>query len=172
MTILKYSQITEAQYEDYIGEWEQSADRAIPAATQRKGRSFVELRSAWTEEESSAMYERRRVPATLYFFVTDTGRIVGAIHHRHELTESLALSGGHIGYGVRPSERGRGIASKMLESLLELLWDTGANRLLITCDDSNAASARVIEKAGGLLKDKLVFDGTVTRRYWIERPQW
>ncbi|MFW6214191.1 MAG: GNAT family N-acetyltransferase [Spirochaetota bacterium] len=118
MTILEYSQITEAQYEDYIGEWEQSTERAIPAATQRKGHSFAELRSAWTEEESSAMYERRRVPATLHFFVDDTRRIVGAFHHRHELTESLALSGGHIGYGVRPSERGRGIASIMLESLL------------------------------------------------------
>ena len=168
MKLCIYSEITHDQFSDYITEWEATGERIVPSATDRRGRSFGELQDAWRTEESEAMNEWGLVPATLYFLVDAHQKILGAIHHRHELTERLMQNGGHIGYGVRPSERGRGVASVMLSMLLQELRGRGHDRVLITCDDDNASSAGVIEKAGGRLQDRPVFEGKLTRRYWIE----
>lgn len=96
------------------------------------------------------------------------GRIIGALHFRHELNEYLLLHGGHIGYGIRPSERRKGYASLMLGMMLDILKERNFGRVLITCDDGNHASARSIERNGGLLEN-IVAEGTgKTRRYWIQ----
>ena len=99
-------------------------------------------------------------------------RIVGACSLRHELTDALRDFGGHVGYGVRPSERGKGYASLMLKLVLREARRRGIRRVLLTCDSDNAASRRVIEKAGGVLDSQSFSDraGRMTRRYWIEVP--
>ena len=64
----------------------------------------------------------------------------------------LADVGGHIGYGVRPSERRKGIASAALGEVLTYAGDpVGLSGVLITCDETNAGSRRAIEACGGLL---------------------
>jgi Acetyltransferase (GNAT) domain len=65
----------------------------------------------------------------------------------------LLRAGGHIGYGIRPSARGRGLATWALRSVLVRAPALGLGKVLVTCGDSNLASARVIEKAGGVLED-------------------
>lgn len=104
------------------------------------------------------------------FWITDDGEVVGFIQLRHELNEFLENVGGHIGYSVRPSARRQGHARRALGLVLEEARRLGLQRVLITCDDDNAASARTIESQGGELQD--VFDGTAygtgpKRRYWI-----
>lgn len=79
------------------------------------------------------------------------GRVVGRVHVRHELTEVLRTVGGHIGYGVRPGWRGRGVAGALLDAGLRVCADLGIEDALVTCDDDNRASAAVIERAGGRL---------------------
>jgi predicted acetyltransferase len=86
---------------------------------------------------------------------------------RHELNEFLLRAGGHIGYGIRPSARGRGLATWALRSVLPQASALGLEKVLVTCGDGNLASARVIEKAGGVLEDVRHTELGLTRRYWI-----
>ena len=72
-----------------------------------------------------------------------------------------------IGYGIRPSARGRGVATWALRSVLPRASALGLEKVLVTCDDSNLASAQVIMKAGGVLEDVRPTELGLTRRYWI-----
>ena len=103
------------------------------------------------------------VHATQFWITDDADALVGFLHLRHTLNDFLHERGGHIGYGVRPTRRREGHASRALALGLAALRDLGADRALVTCDDDNAASVRTIESQGGVLED--VRDGT--RRYWI-----
>ena len=95
-------------------------------------------------------------------------RIVGTIQLRHELNEELLLSGGHIGYGVRPFERRKGCATQMLALALERCKGLGLDRALITCNRENEASAATIRKGGGVLENEIPDkNGKITQRYWI-----
>lgn len=99
------------------------------------------------------------------------GEVVGRVSTRFELTEVLRTVGGHIGYMVRPAHRGRGIARVLLRRGLDLLAAEGIERALLTSDDTNRASAAVIEDAGGVLRDVYV-DGDVRKlRYDVPTTQ-
>lgn len=108
-----------------------------------------------------------RVPAT--FLVADVdGVLVGRVSVRHELNEALARVGGHIGYAVRPAHRRRGHATEMLRQSLVVARSVGIARALVTCDDDNVASARTIERCGGVLQDLVaVAGGPPKRRYRV-----
>lgn len=109
------------------------------------------------------------VPATAWWIVDDAApeRVLGSIHLRHELNDWLLAEGGHIGYGVRPSARGRGIASAALRLVLERARAMGIDRVLICCED-NAPSRATILGAGGVLEDvRTGEDGGRVERYWI-----
>lgn len=109
------------------------------------------------------------VPASFYVGVVgDT--VVGRVSLRHELNAFLAKVGGHIGYGVRPSQRGRGYATEMLRQTIPLCAARGISRALITCDVDNTASQRVIERCGGVL-ESVTADPELAvqkRRYWLK----
>jgi predicted acetyltransferase len=107
-----------------------------------------------------------RVHAT-YWWITDAGNYAGAISLRHALNKFLLRIGGNIGYGIRPSARGRGLAAWALASVLPHARALGLDRVLVTCDDSNIASVRTIEKCGGVLADIEDSELGRTRRYWI-----
>lgn len=98
------------------------------------------------------------------------GRIIGTCELRHRLTEALREYGGHIGYSIRPSERRKGYCMRMFDFVLQKAQALGIERVLVTCGDDNIASARVIEKNGGRLADKIASEhrDILTRRYWIE----
>jgi predicted acetyltransferase len=96
------------------------------------------------------------------------GKVVGRISVRYALNDSLFARGGHIGYAVRPVFRRRGYATQMLNRGLDIAHEHGIDPVLVTCDDTNVASAAVIERAGGVLDSMFVDeDGTRIRRYWI-----
>ena len=162
-----FAEIDESAFLEYISAWELSGEVIVPSATRRDGRSFDQMMKKWVEDETDAAVARGFVPATLFFLQGTAGRLLGAIHFRHYLNDRLKANGGHIGYGVRPSERKKGYARVMLTLLFKKLADRNVERVLITCDDENAASARVIEKCGGVLEGKVVFEEVLTRRYWI-----
>lgn len=109
------------------------------------------------------------VPWSEYWLVRGR-KILATSGLRHRLTEALRDYGGHIGYSVRPSERRKGYATLMLKLLLEKARQLGLDRVLITCNKSNVASARVIRKNGGVLDSEghSPRAGRITQRYWID----
>ncbi|WP_326552781.1 GNAT family N-acetyltransferase [Micromonospora sp. NBC_01813] len=128
--------------------------------------------AAWVERlrrqgDESLPAEEGWVHAT-YWWIVEDDTCLGAIALRHQLNEYLLRAAGHIGYGVRPSARRRGLATWALGEVLPLAAARGLGRVLITCGDGNVASARVIEGHGGVLEDVRDTELGRTRRYWID----
>ncbi|WP_245866036.1 GNAT family N-acetyltransferase [Prauserella marina] len=108
------------------------------------------------------------VPATL--LVAEVGgRIVGRTSVRHTLDDALLRVGGHIGYAVLPPYRRRGYATEILRQSVIVARSLGVDRILVTCDEDNAASATVIEANGGRWENTLPAGPgrPGKRRYWI-----
>ncbi len=103
-----------------------------------------------------------RVPQTTLWWV-DGDEYLGRISIRHRLTPALRAIGGHIGYDIRPSARQRGHATAMLAAVLPVARSLGIDPALLTCDEDNLASHRVIEANGGVRADH----GGGKVRYWI-----
>ena len=104
------------------------------------------------------------------FFLLDIERniLLGAVNIRHYLNDYLLQYGGHIGDGIRPSERGKGYATEMIRLALIECKRLGIDKVLMVCDKSNVASARTIIKNGGILEDEFTDeDGEINQRYWI-----
>ena len=110
------------------------------------------------------------MPSTNYFLVNENDRVLAMVDIRHELTDYLRNVGGHIGYGVRPVERRKGHATRILAEALKKCSELGIQRVLVTCNADNIGSVKTILKNGGV-EDKSFIeeDGTVIRRFWIER---
>lgn len=109
------------------------------------------------------------VPSTaLFAFVGE--EIVGKVNLRHRLNHDLELSGGHIGYGVMPIHRGKGLATEMLKQALVYCRGLGLRKILLTCDEANISSSWVIQKNGGVLEnvDDPKNGSSKKLRYWIE----
>jgi len=109
--------------------------------------------------------EAGRVHCT-YRWIVEDGQVLGAIALRHELNERLILLG-HIGYGIRPSARRRGLASWALGQMLGEARALGLDRVLVACEAGNVASAKTIERCGGVLEDTRDTEHGSIRRYWI-----
>lgn len=97
-------------------------------------------------------------------------RLVGMIQVRHYFNDFLEKFGGHIGYSVRPSERKKGYANRMLHDCLEFCKEIGLNKVLLTCLDTNDISRKVILKNGGVYESTVIepTDNVKVERYWIE----
>ncbi len=110
-----------------------------------------------------------RVPEN-EFWLVDDGKVVARSKLRHRLNPALEDEGGHIGYGVRPSERQKGYGTLILKLTLEKAKDLGLDKVLLTCDTDNIASAKIIEKNGGKLAEQAVSNKNSKQisRYWIE----
>ena len=104
------------------------------------------------------------------FFCLDEERdlFVGAVNIRHYLNEALLLNGGHIGDGVLPGERRKGIATKMIGLALEECRKLGIESVLMVCDKENVGSEKSIRNNGGVLENEIEVDGVVEQRYWIK----
>ena len=118
------------------------------------------------KNEQGADLPKNLVPMTTYWLVEDN-EIIGRVDLRHCLTPALEKFGGHIGYAIRPSQRGSGYGTQMLRLALPKTKALGIEKALITCADTNTASQKMIEGSGGALQDKIKVDGVLTRRYWI-----
>lgn len=116
-------------------------------------------------------YPRRDIMPMDSYFIEEGGRILGELYIRRKLSPRLEQIGGHVGYKVRPSQRNRGVATAALRLALKKLARLGVEQALVTCRDTNAASARVIEKCGGVRIEDSFVDDRVERRYRVStRP--
>ena len=118
------------------------------------------------------------------FWLIEDGCYIGQSSIRPELgTPYLMTYGGHIGYSIRPSYRRRGYGRRILQLALEKCSDLGMERVLVTCDEDNTASQRIIEANGGVFESGMMMDEIVARaegrggeevrklRFWFELPR-
>ncbi|MFR8004083.1 MAG: GNAT family N-acetyltransferase [Hydrogeniiclostridium sp.] len=104
---------------------------------------------------------------TLFCLDKDRNIFVGAVNIRHCLNDKLLRSGGHIGDGVRPSERRKGYATAMIALALNECRRLGIHEVLMCCNKENAGSAKSIMNNGGVLENEIEEDGHIEQRYWI-----
>lgn len=102
------------------------------------------------------------VPQTNYWLLIDSYP-VGVGKLRHSLNDQLRKSGGHIGYSIRPSERGKGFGKIFLAELLKKAADLEIDKVMLTCEPNNVSSRKVIEANRGILSG--IEDGKCN--YWI-----
>lgn len=136
-----------------------------------KGQSFASFVSNIIDQSHGENLPEGYVPASTFWLV-DNERIIGRVQIRHILTEKLEKIGGHIGYYIRPSERGKGYGTALLRLSIEESRKMGLKKVLITCDDTNIASQKIIKANGGKLHDCISLPDRVikVRRYWIPLP--
>ena len=165
------SKICEKQVIDYRQEFIECGEREINGSS---GLLEYENYDEWLREvvaEKDIECSLTSTSATVYFLLReDDGKIIGSVKLRHHLTEELLRDGGNIGYGVRPSERGKGYGTVMLSLVLEEAKKLGLNRVMISCNKDNRVSAHVAIRNGGILAGE-GFDedeGKITEIYWID----
>ena len=96
----------------------------------------------------------QRVPAETYYLVNEQDKIIGMINIRLCLNERLKECGGHIGYGIRPSERNKGYNKINLYLALLRCQSLGIKEVILDCDSINLASSRTMEALGAIRIDE------------------
>ncbi len=166
LKLVKLSAEYRGQLNEMMEEWTQTGENIVPYAIRRLDYRNFEyyLENLEVKDTSGGL-----VPDSTFFCLDEERNIfVGAVNIRHDLNEYLLRSGGHIGDGVRPSERRKGVATAMIALALEECRRLGMNRVLMVCDKDNVGSARSIQKNGGVLENEILDDGVLEQRYWID----
>ena len=165
LKLVKLCEKYRAQLIDMMDEWAATGEKIIPSAIRKND---------WHDFESylAGLDTAPKPPlgpdSTFFCLDEERGSFVGAVNIRHYLNDALLKSGGHIGDGVRPSERRRGVATAMIGLALDECRKLGIDRVLMVCDRDNIGSARSIINNGGVLENEVEHDGHIIQRYWIE----
>ena len=160
-------------YADEIIKYKEESLAESPIINGSAGLDRFSSIEIWFEELKKRSCEdtvpKGLVPSSTYLGVREKDNyIVGMIDIRHYLNEYLTQVGGHIGYGVRKTERNKGYAKQMLKLALEKCKDLKIKKVLITCDEDNIASEKVILSANAKLEDIRNVDGENKKRFWID----
>lgn len=145
-------------------EYRRDGDERYQSALENFSRYFERLKMLAAGENLPAGLVRGNT-----FFLLSGGKMIGSGGLRHRLNAELAVMGGHIGYNVRPSERRKGYGSLILQLTMEKAREIGLERVFLTCDADNIASAKIIEKNGGGLAAQTIYKktGKLISQYWI-----
>jgi len=128
---------------------------------------------AESEKQKNKEYAKsvNRVPGETYFLIRyNDNKIVGMINIRHDLNAELLHFGGHIGYGIRPTERRKGYNKINLYLGLFVARKFGLKKVMLDCDENNFGSDKTIKDLGGVLERREIdtSDNTMTNVYWID----
>ena len=160
-------------YADEIIKYKEESLAESPIINGSAGLDRFSSIEVWLEELKKRSCEdtvpKGLVPSSTYLAVREKDNyIVGMIDIRHYLNEYLTQAGGHIGYGVRKTERNKGYAKQMLKLALEKCKELKIKKVLITCDEDNIASEKVILSANAKLEDIRNVNGENKKRFWID----
>lgn len=148
------------QYEAMMDEWEEFGGRLNPGALRRY--SHTRQKKVEYEEWLEWIEEDRKAGQEL-FFLTKGSHVLGAISIRHKCADI----DGHSGFGIRPSERNKGYATRMLSLALPIMRDYGINPVIISCARDNIGSAKTIQNNGGKFVREADDDGEIIQIYHI-----
>ena len=171
MILIKPTLEYSAQIFDYRQEFLDAGDSMDGCGPLRRCENPKEYLEICKQYENSETVPEDLVPATQFLLIRQCdNRLVGMIQIRHCFNEYLEKYAGHIGYSIRPSERKKGYAKRMLKIALPFCKELGLQKVLISCNDTNIGSEKTIIANGG------VYESTVTepntnrdlKRFWIE----
>ncbi|MEX0738965.1 MAG: GNAT family N-acetyltransferase [Pseudohongiella sp.] len=109
------------------------------------------------------------VPSSTYWLV-DEGEILGVSNLRHYLNDRIRHVGGHIGLGIRPSSRGRGLGNELMKLTIEKAIEHGIREIHIHCHKHNEPSAKMVKANGGTLESEVNDGGEIVQRYVVNAP--
>ena len=166
LKLVKLSAAYKKQLFDLLDEWYATGEKTVPYAIRKADYHDFDRYVSAIEGPGDG---GETVPDST-FFCLDVERniFVGAVNIRHSLNAGLLLYGGHIGDGVRPSERRKGIATQMIALALKECRKLGIRRVLMVCDKENIGSAKSILNNGGVLENEVIVNGVTQQRYWLE----
>lgn len=169
LSLVKPTVDLKQEYMSFYKEWIASGEKMVPWVIKKDPSDFDAMVHNLRLSERGENLPDGWVPDSTYWLINTERKIIGVVNLRHQLTTALRESGGHIGYGIRPSERGKGYAVHMLKLSLEKARGWGINRALLVCDDWNTASYRTIVKAGGQPEEDFIEkDGNLLKRFWFD----
>ena len=160
-------------YADEIIKYKEESLKESPIINGSAGLDRLSSIEDWLEELNKRSCEdtvpEGLVPSSTYLGIREKDNyIVGMIDIRHYLNEYLTQVGGNIGYSVRKTERNKGYAKQMLKLALEKCKELKIKKVLITCDEDNIASEKVILSANAKFEDIRNVDGENKKRFWID----
>ena len=160
-------------YADEIIKYKEESLAESPIINGSAGLDRFSSIEIWFEELKKRSCEdtvpKGLVPSSTYLGIREKDNyIVGMIDIRHYLNDFLKQFGGNIGYSVRKSERNKGYAKQMLKLALEKCKELKIKKVLITCDEDNITSEKVILSANAKFEDIRNVDGENKKRFWID----
>ena len=156
-------------HDSLVAEFIEAGEERVPWVLDEVGDDF-ESYIAWLDRSARGIdLADGFVPNSTFWLMDDMDSIVAVANLRHALTDELLRFGGHVGFGVRPSARRKGYATRVLKECIHEARLLGINRMRVTCDKDNVASSRTIIRNGGLLDEEEYMQehGRVIQRYWI-----
>ncbi|GAA4067465.1 GNAT family N-acetyltransferase [Amphibacillus indicireducens] len=157
------------EYIEFYQEWKNSGEKMIPFVIEKDPADFDAMLNYLSDCEKGIEPQGSWIAKNSTFWLVDHNKIIGVVNIRHSLTEQLFNSGGHIGYGIRPTRRKQGYGTKMLLLALLKAKELKIGKALLVCYPTNIASKKVILNNGGQ-KDNDFIDqqNNTLNRYWIE----
>ena len=155
--------------EDFKNDFFEKEEKYIPGSAGFHDKKKYKQYEDWltytenNRQESTVSKDSVVVRTTFFAVRKYDNKIIGIIDIRHSLgeekplckvTEYLQQYGGHIGYSVRPTERGKGYATEMLKMGLEYAKSLNLEKVMVGCESDNPQSIRTVEKCGGVFSKK------------------
>lgn len=168
MKLLRPSMEYKQQVLDYKAEFIKNGDDLAGTSYLREYDDYEEWMKFVLDNEKEST-KHTEVTAVVFLAIREEdNKLVGMINIRYRLNDYLFNYGGHIGYSVSKNERRKGYAKEMLKMALEECRKSKMNKVLVTCDADNIASAKTIKSCGGILENEVSENASLTQRYWIE----
>ena len=174
LSLIKASKEYESLILEMLSEWkEYNLDHddvnKSPWAIFREYDTFENFIKMLNDDEDISKIKPGLVPSSTYFLLdNDRHKVVGATNIRHYLNESLRNGGGHIGDGIRPSERGKGYGKAIIALALEKCKELGIKEVLMACHSDNPASRKTILANKGIYERTIPDEDKELEQYWIK----
>ena len=162
------------QYSELYEEWQTESEHINPWFFKTQCKTIEDFADFihMLDNYEKANVDKQYASQTSYFVVDENDRLIGGASIRHYLTTDGYNYGGHIGYGVRPSERRKGYGTQILKLALDEAKALKIYKVLLVALETNIGSNKVIQNCGGIFENQIKdSDNSVINRYWINIPK-